>query len=126
MIMPDTNSLEDEFRGNEPSGDKLDNTDPETDFVDKIVAALDEADDAPSSKSVTANDPELWAALQALDADDDREMTFLNNIGLDPTASRSKILGRLVRAGIGELDSQLATEIKQASDRHDAEDDLWN
>ena len=65
------NSLED-LREATEGGSKIENTDPEQEFVERLVDELEAMDNSQGNLNLTVNDPEIWALFHALENDDDR------------------------------------------------------
>lgn len=105
-----------QLRKDTESGSKLDETEAEQEFVDTLADTLDTIENA-RSHTVTANDPELWALFEALNRDDDRRKEFCEAVGIEHderALNRSGAVRELVRAGVREMDSELAAEMNEA------------
>ena len=108
------NSLEDLRKATE-SGSKIDETEPDREFVETLVEALSQTDTARSNLNLTVNDPELWALFQALESDSERYREFREALDLDPeSGSREPVLRALLRIGVVNADPELAEEMRAA------------
>jgi hypothetical protein len=108
------NSLED-LREATEGGSKIENTDPEQEFVERLVDELEAMDNSQGNLNLTVNDPEMWALFHALEKDDDRYRAFREQLGVDPEGvSRAVVLRALLRRGVADADGQLADEMRKA------------
>jgi len=122
----DTNTDElDELRKQTSTGNRLEADDPtaQPEFIDALVAALDEIDSGELSETVTAYDPKLAAVLQALEDDDQLEdvftqlqETYNGEAGLN-NPSRSAIIRLAVRVGLQEGTADVIGELREAIER---------
>ena len=108
------NSLED-LREATEGGSKIEDTDPEQEFVERLVDELEAMDNSRGNLNLTVNDPEMWALFHALEKDDDRYRAFREKLGVDPEGvSRAVVLRALLRRGVADADGQLADEMRKA------------
>ena len=108
------NSLED-LREATEGGSKIEDTDPEQEFVELLVEELEAVDNSQGNLNLTVNDPDMWALFHALEKDDDRYREFRENLGVDSEGvSRATVLRALLRRGVADADGQLADEMREA------------
>lgn len=116
------NSLED-LREATEGGSKIEDTDPEQEFVELLVEELEAMDNSRGNLNLTVNDPDLWALFHALEKDDDRYRAFRKKLGVDPEGvSRAVVLRALLRRGVADADGKLADEMREALARRAAEE----
>jgi len=117
----------DELRESESSGNRLERDNPQAqpDFVDALVAALDEIEDGDRSDTFTAYDPKLAAVLEALESDARMDETFEQlrdsydgDSGLD-SPSRSAIIRLAVRVGFQEGTDEVLDDLRDAVERRE-------
>ena len=116
-----------ELREGTNLGNKIEDTEPEQEFIDTIAAVLDEIDGDRGARVVTANDPNLWALFTALDMEDGKRREFCDALGIEydtETLNRSAALKKLVRCGLEEIEGNFYEEVGQAIKKHE-DDDPW-
>jgi hypothetical protein len=108
------NSLE-ELREATEGGSKIEDTDPEQEFVELLGEELESMDNSRGNLNLTVNDPEMWALFQALEKDDERYRAFREELSVDlESESRGVVLRALLRRGVADADGQLADEMREA------------
>lgn len=112
--------LED-LREQESRGDRMDrDAAAQNDFVEKVVAALDQADDGNVSETITAYDPTLAALLTALDEDDrldevvaELQEEYDGDAGISK-ATRSAVIRLAIRVGLQEASGDVMADLTEA------------
>lgn len=115
----------DEFKESTDTGTRAEETDAEKTFVDILAEHIHAAEAEPRSRTVTANDPRLWALFKALDEDDDRRREFCNALEIDyneKALNRSGAVRELIRVGIEEADDDLDAEMAKAVKKNESDD----
>lgn len=118
----DTDQQLDELRDEMGSGTKLDQELPQAQaFSELIEEKLEEVEDGELAKTISLYDPNMAAALAALEEDLDRQQEVVEALQTEldreiqtDDIDRTKILKLAVRAGLESAETELLDELVEA------------
>jgi len=122
----DVDAQLEELREEEGRGNKLerDSDQAQRTFIDELVESLEAVDDGEVNATLSFHDKNLAGLFAALEADEQRKADVARALGealdrdIDPEdTSRSELLKLAIRAGLQDVDPELLSEARDASNR---------